>query len=122
MVFTVISIAPGLTLTDHKRAVNAGPPFVESALDYPTLLRQTRWKITERIDLTREYAQTYRRLLRVEQAHADKLSEFFGPAEFSKRMVGRRATIEIIEGGLLRRELFVVDVGPADEPENVDDD
>ncbi|MFQ5937695.1 MAG: class I SAM-dependent methyltransferase, partial [Acidiferrobacterales bacterium] len=45
MVFTVIYVAPSLAPADHKRVADAGPPFVESEVEYPALLRQTGWKI-----------------------------------------------------------------------------
>ncbi|MDX1487061.1 MAG: class I SAM-dependent methyltransferase [Acidiferrobacterales bacterium] len=109
MVFSVISIAPGLSSTDHERAVEAGPPFVETALNYPTLLRQTGWTITDCVDLTDEYAQTHRRLLREQGARAAELSQVLGTAELSAWRVAKRATTDAIEAGLLRRELFVVD-------------
>ncbi|MFQ6024872.1 MAG: methyltransferase domain-containing protein [Acidiferrobacterales bacterium] len=120
MVFTVISIAPGLSSTDYKRAADSGPPFVESAVDYPTLLRQARWKITDRVDLTVEYARTVRCLLREWEARKDGLSELFGAAEFTELVTGKRATLQAIEERFLQRELFVADAVTADEPENVD--
>lgn len=118
MVFSVISIEPGLSSADYERAVDAGPPFVETALDYPTLLRQTGWTITDCIDLTGEYAQTHRRLLREQEARADELSEWLGAAELSKWMIAKRATTDAIEAGLLRRELFIVDAVTADGAES----
>ena len=109
MVFSVISIAPGLSATDYKRAVEVGPPFIESAMDYPSILQQTGWTITDCIDLTVEYAQTHRRLLHEQEARADELSRVLGAAELSEWMVAKRATTDAIEAGLLRRELFVAD-------------
>lgn len=109
MVFSVISIAPDLSLTDYERAVDAGPPLVETALDYPTLLRQTGWTIADCVDLTDEYAQTHRRLLHEQEARSEKLSELYGASELSAWMVAKRATTDAIEAGLLRRELFVAD-------------
>ena len=106
MVFTVIFPKPGLSSADHERAVESGPPFVETALAYPAILRQAGWVITDRVDLTAEYAKTTRRLLREEEARADELKELLGKAEFSERLAGRRTSICVLEDGLLRRELF----------------
>jgi cyclopropane fatty-acyl-phospholipid synthase-like methyltransferase len=114
MVFSVISIAPGLSSVEHERAADAGPPFVETAVDYPTLLQQTGWTITDCVDLTLEYAQTHRRLLREQEARADELSERLGAAELSEWMIAKRATTDAIEAGLLHRELFIVDAVTAD--------
>ncbi len=109
MVFTVISVAPGLSSTDYERAANAGPPFVESTVDYPTLLQQTEWRITDRVDLTAEYAQTHRRLLLEKETRAAGLRQLLGAAAFAEQLTEQRATVQAIEEGLLGRELFVVD-------------
>jgi len=52
MVFIVIWITPGLSRTDHKRAKEAAPRFGASETDYPTLLRQTRWTMTDCLDVS----------------------------------------------------------------------
>ncbi len=108
MVFTVIFPKPGLSSADHERAVESGPPFVETALAYPAMLRQAGWAITDHVDLTAEYAQTVRRLLREEEAHADELSGLYGKAEYSEKVAGRHTKLRVLEAGLLRRELFTV--------------
>jgi cyclopropane fatty-acyl-phospholipid synthase-like methyltransferase len=58
MVFTVIWITPGLSHRDHKRAVEAAPSFGESDTDYHTLLRQTRWTVTECLDVSESYGSS----------------------------------------------------------------
>ena len=113
MVFTVIFPKPGMSSADHDRAVESGPPFVETALAYPAMLRQAGWVITDHADLTAEYAQTVRRLLREEEAHADELRGLYGEAEFSERLAGRRRKIRVLEEGLLRRELFAATTADA---------
>ena len=55
MVFIVIWITPGLSDTDHKRAVQAAPSFGESETDYPTLLEQTGWTLTDCLDVSEGY-------------------------------------------------------------------
>ena len=107
MVFTVISIAPGLSSADHQRAVEFGPPFVKAPAGYPELLRRTGWEITFHADLTAEFGETVGRVLRAEEARSDDLSEFLGKAEFAERMARRRNKIQAIEDGLIRRELIV---------------
>ena len=109
MVFSVISIAPDLSSDDHRLAAEAGPPFVESAVDYPAMLRQTGWTITDCVDLTAEYGQAHRRLLRELATHADELRELLGTAPYSEHLALKRATVKAIEGRLLRRELFIVE-------------
>jgi SAM-dependent methyltransferase len=58
MVFTVIWITPGLSRTDHKRAQEAGPSFCESETDYPTLLGQTKWTVTDCLDVSKSYGSS----------------------------------------------------------------
>lgn len=109
MVFTVISIAPGLSPAEHERAASAGPPFVEVDIAYPTMLKRTDWTIIERIDVTPEYEATARTMLGAEEAHADDLVQLWGDAEFSERITRRQKALEAIEGRLLRRDLFATD-------------
>ncbi|MEE8551645.1 MAG: class I SAM-dependent methyltransferase, partial [Gemmatimonadota bacterium] len=47
MVFTVIWITPGLSRDDYRRALEQAPEFGEVETDYPTLLGQTGWIVTD---------------------------------------------------------------------------
>jgi len=58
MVFIVIWITPGLSRADHKRALEAAPRYGESETDYPTLLRQTRWTVTDCLDVSDGYGSS----------------------------------------------------------------
>jgi SAM-dependent methyltransferase len=107
MVFSVISVAPGLSPADHERAVAAGPPCIASAVPYPDMLRQTGWEIVACEDVTEGYAEAGRTLLRAEEAHADRLAELLGEAESSERLARHANALRANEAGLLRRELFV---------------
>ena len=110
MVFTVISIVPGLTSADHARAAQAGPPFKAVSAVYPVMLAQAGWSVIEHTDVTPEYEKTARIMLREEEARADQLIRLWGDAEFSERMHRRRTAVEAISAGLLRRELFATAV------------
>lgn len=55
MVFNVIWITPGLSPSDHERAQQAGPSFVEAETDYPSLLRETGWTVTDCLDISGDY-------------------------------------------------------------------
>ena len=98
---------------DHERAVRFGPPFVATAVDYRTMLRESGWAVTHRHDLTTEYAKAVRLLLREEEARADELIELYGQAEFSETLARRRTTAQITGDGHLRRELFATTTSPA---------
>lgn len=58
MVFTVIWITPGLSRGDHERALEAAPRFAESEMDYPTLLGQTGWTVTDCLDVSETYGSS----------------------------------------------------------------
>ena len=116
MVFTVIFPKPGLSSADHARAVESGPPFVETALAYPAMLRRAGWVVTDRADLTAEYAETVRRLMREEEAQADELSGLYGAAEFSEKLAGQRRTLRTLEVGLLQREMFAATTAAGARP------
>jgi cyclopropane fatty-acyl-phospholipid synthase-like methyltransferase len=58
MVFTVIWITPGLSPADHRRALQAAPDFSESETDYPALLRQTGWTVTDCLNVSQGYGSS----------------------------------------------------------------
>jgi len=116
MAFTVISIVSDLSSAGYERAVEFGPPFVESALEYTALLDRSGWQITDHVDVTSEYAATVRRLLAAWQEREDALAALLGAAEFSAMVVRRRGSLAAIEDGLLKRELFVTTTGTVSEP------
>jgi SAM-dependent methyltransferase len=107
MVFSVISVAPGLSRDDYARAVANGPEFIESDTDYPTLLAETGWTGLDREDITMDFATSCRRLLRADAERREALEALIGTAEFADRQAGWRSKLAAIEKGLLRRELFV---------------
>ena len=108
MVFTVISIAPDLSAADIARAIECGPPFVEAPAAYPKMLEQQGWTIENSVDLTSAYAETVHRLLRVEEARVGELNDLLGESQVAERMAAQGRTLGIIEGGLLRRDLYAV--------------
>lgn len=107
MVFTVIAIAPRLSSSDRERAAERGPPFVSAPSDYAVMLQETGWAVAERIDLTRQYADTVRRLARELSARAEELIALLGAGELEDLLSRKQAALEGIEEGLLVRELFV---------------
>lgn len=106
MVFTVISVAPGLTAHEYDRAVANGPEFVETDTDYPRMLAETGWLLKGHEDLSDDYAASCRRQLDADMAHADDLRALIGPAEFSERVDGWRSKLAALGDSLLRRECF----------------
>lgn len=106
MVFTVISICPNLSPADYARTMACGPPFIETAVEYPEMLRQAGWKITDHLDLTPVYGGSVGQYIREEEAHAEELRELFGDEDYSETLARRRRTHSAIQDGLIRRELF----------------
>jgi ubiquinone/menaquinone biosynthesis C-methylase UbiE len=107
MGFTVISISPHVSPADRTRAAAAGPPFKVVSTAYPAMLEQAGWIIGECTDVTSEYEETARTMLREQEIRCDRLIKLWGGAEFIARMERLRTAIEAIRDGLLRRELFV---------------
>jgi len=107
MVFTVISIAPGLSPEEYRRAVECGPEFIESEADYPTLLGQTGWATVDHRDITLDFAVSCRRTLQADKECKGVLETLIGASAFAERQAGCRSTLTAIDDGLLQRELFV---------------
>jgi ubiquinone/menaquinone biosynthesis C-methylase UbiE len=108
MAFSVLSIPPGLSLRDHRRAAEAAPEFVESEADYPTLLAQTGWTILEHDDLSDDFERSCRRRLRLESERRGELVPLVGAAEFAARQARLEDRLTVLARGHLRRELFFV--------------
>lgn len=108
MVFSVILIKPGLTAADYERAAASGPPFIETEIPYPEMLRQAGWEITDHRDLTVKYRVAVGRMLEKLETHAEEIAKLFGDDYAADERARRRATLEALEQGLLRRELFGV--------------
>jgi ubiquinone/menaquinone biosynthesis C-methylase UbiE len=108
MVFSVISITPDLPAAEHARAVAGGPPFIETESPYPEMLGQAGWEIAEYLDLTADYMASVGHMLDQLENHADEIANIFGDDDASQERARRRATLEALEQGLLRRDLFGV--------------
>ena len=108
MLFTVISVAPGLSESDRRRAVASGPTFIDAEADYPTLLDVTGWDIVERDDITALYAESCRRQLDADESHETDLVALLGTAEYDDRVSEWRNKLVALGDGLLQRELFLV--------------
>lgn len=106
MVFTVISVAPNLSATQHRRAVVSGPEFVESDADCADLLEQTGWVVTARENITADFAASCRRQLDADERHEAELAVLLGTVELGERMLGWKRKIAAVTDGLLERELF----------------
>jgi len=108
MLFTVISVTPGLQGRDLDQALAGGPPFVETAAPYPDLIRNAGWDLVSATDLTSEYLATVRRVLDREDDFRAEISRVLDDQDAEDSMAKRHATVAALEAGLLRRDLFAL--------------
>ena len=106
MVFSVISIATGLSDADHEAAAAGGPTFIETPMDYAEMLALTGWTVTARGDVTAEYSETFGQLFGHEKANIDEFERVHGTEGAAELMARRERTLEALERDLLRREIF----------------
>ena len=107
MVFSVIYITPGLDKIDYERAVLNSPDFIQTDGEYETMLRECGWHIDEQIDLSKDYQETCRLQIEADDLHQDELIKLLGEKQALDRMCNWRSKLEVIESGLVKRELFV---------------
>jgi hypothetical protein len=105
--FTAIFPAPGLTAADRRRAIEAGPPNCGLRTSYPSLLRSAGFVEIEEHDLTADYLATASRKQEVAEQLAADMVEMLGRQQYDEMQSERRLAIAAIEGGLLRRSLFI---------------
>ena len=108
MVFSVISIPPRLSESDHRRALEAGPEFVASKSSYRSLLAQTGWTVEEQQDVTESFTQLTVDRLEAERAYHRELVLSAGPETVERRIKNLEERRDALADGLLKRELFVV--------------
>lgn len=108
MVFSVISVAPGLNDANLARAIEIGPPYVASQMPYDDMLSSTGWKVEERRDRTLQFLDCAEIFKDASLDNRAELAALMSEAELSDRLARDTALIEVIAGRLLRRELYRV--------------
>ena len=108
MVFSVISVLPGLSESDYRRALDAGPDFVASDSGYLSLLEQTGWVVVEQVNATESFVQLTQKRLDIERSYQGELALSVGPETIERRIVDLERRRQALADGLLRRDLFVV--------------
>ena len=106
MVFPVIFPAPDLSASDYQLALDGGPPFVEVERPYPELLAQTGWKLTDQIDLSKQFAKSLGLMNEKLEQHRDKLESLMGQKRAQEERANRLNEVEAAAKGILRRELY----------------
>jgi len=106
MVFTVISIAPEVSETQHARVLGAAPQFADSDCAYETLLAETGWQVISRSDLTEDYRLSCMRQAEADKTHRGELIELIGPEAVEERQASWSGKLSAIEDRLLLREQY----------------
>ena len=107
MAFTVIYITPGLDKITHKRAVKNSPDFIQTDAKYETMLKACGWHIDEQIDLSKDYQKTCRLQIEADDLYREELITVIGEKQALGRITNWQAKLEVIEEGLVKRDLFV---------------
>ena len=105
--FLTIVVAPGLTPARRREAARSGPPAVLARLDHVSMLHAAGFADVAETDLTADYLTSVRSWFSESAAREGDLRSVLGDAQFEDRQNDRRLQIAAIEGGLLRRMLFV---------------
>jgi cyclopropane fatty-acyl-phospholipid synthase-like methyltransferase len=105
--FFTIHLPPHLSPAERRRAIEVGPPAVDSrGPDYMSLLRSAGFVEVEQIDVTAAYRSTHQAWLRHAHAMADELERAEPPGAFAQRVEEHLAAGAAIADGLLHRSLF----------------
>jgi ubiquinone/menaquinone biosynthesis C-methylase UbiE len=107
MVFSVISIAPGLSEVGLETALANGPSYIEIDTTYSALLEQTGWQVIDCIDITEDFVRSVRRVVDAQKAYEKQLRELLGEAETADRIARLKDRLAAREAGVHLRELYV---------------
>ena len=105
--FTVIYITSRLDKISHKRAVKNSPDFIQTNAEYETMLKACGWLIDEQIDLSKDYQETCRLQIEADNLYQEELIKLIGGKQALDRMSNWKSKLEVIEEGLVKRDLFV---------------
>ncbi len=108
MGFHLIHPAPGLSDRERAWVNRIGPPAVSTrGLTNREMVARSGFVDIHESDVTAGYLQTLRAKVTAEALVHDDLCRLYGDEEFATTVANRRATLEVIEAGLLRRSLVV---------------
>lgn len=106
--FFVIHLAPGLSPASRRRAIDVGPPSVDTrGRDYVSLLQSARFRAVDLVDVTATYRSCLRAWLEHARAMSDDLATAEPPGAFAQRVAERTAASAAVDQGLLRRSLLI---------------
>jgi cyclopropane fatty-acyl-phospholipid synthase-like methyltransferase len=106
MAFTTIYIAPGVDERSYRRACRVRGCGIAERREMTELVWTAGFDAVRERDVTREFARTTRAYLETSAEHQEELSAVWGAEKFREWQRDRRATLELIEDGVIRRGLF----------------
>ena len=104
--FTIFT-TPGLSKSDHRKAVRLGPRAVASKQGQAELLEAAGFTSIDVRDVTKVFLETAHRWLRHAAELEGDLRSTIGDALFDEQQADRKEMITAVEEGLLSRALFV---------------
>jgi ubiquinone/menaquinone biosynthesis C-methylase UbiE len=116
MVFSVISIAPGLSEAGHESALANGPPYIETDTPYAALLEQADWHVADCFDITEDFVESVRSVVDAQETHETQLRELLGEAETASRITRMKERLAAREAGVHLRELYVATPNTSPSP------
>jgi cyclopropane fatty-acyl-phospholipid synthase-like methyltransferase len=106
MAFTTIYIAQGVDERDYRRACRVRGCGIAERREMTELVGAAGFDAVKERDVTREFARTTRAYLETSDEHRAELSAVWGAAKFREWQRDRRASLALIEEGVVRRGFF----------------
>lgn len=108
MIFSVISITPGLSKKMNKQAIKSAPIFAKTDSSYPDMLDNCNWRLLYQKNLTTAYLKSVTNLIVLEDKNKKELQQLMGVKTFQEIASYRKATKYALETNLIRRDLYQV--------------
>ena len=105
MLFSVIATAQDLSDADYRRAIDAGPPFVEAPNSCAALLEECGWRVIQRFDATSDHRDSLSELVNAFET-STALADTLGQDVVKDAREHRLEQISVIDSGLMVREIF----------------
>ena len=104
-----IFISEELSPEQRRNIGKLTPPGLYTRAQQQGLLRTAGFVPIEQRDVTDEFLRVQRALVEANERHAKSLGRALGKSQFDERQEGRRRTLRGIEGGAIKRALFVAE-------------
>ena len=90
------------------RAVQAGPEFIRSEADYPSMLQSAGWQITQQEDITGAFLASTERMIGAEEKQSESLRALRGDEANEIAQANLRSRLQAVANRLILREFFSV--------------